>query len=89
MFTVLNEINLDDKQECLLVGVFEKPVKNGGIAQAADERLAGELTELVKDGEISSKKKAVTRIHTLGRLGVKRLIFVGLGKEKECWMLMP
>lgn len=83
MFTVLNEINLDDKQECLLVGVFEKPVKNGGIAQAADERLAGELTELVKDGEISSKKKAVTRIHTLGRLGVKRLIFVGLGKEKE------
>lgn len=83
MFTVLNEINLDDKQECLLVGVFEKPVKLGGIAQAADETLAGELTELVKDGDISSKKKAVTRIHTLGRLGAKRLIFVGLGKEKE------
>ncbi|CAH0344626.1 leucyl aminopeptidase [Bacillus sp. CECT 9360] len=83
MFTVQKNINLDDKQECLLLGVFDKPVKLEGVAQAADEKLDGQLTELVKEGEISSKKKAVAKVHTLGRLGAKRLIFVGLGKEKE------
>ncbi|MBK5518448.1 M17 family peptidase N-terminal domain-containing protein [Pseudomonas sp. TH10] len=32
---------------------------------------------------MSFKKKSVVKIHTLGKLGVKRLIFVGLGKDKE------
>ncbi|MDQ0219636.1 leucyl aminopeptidase [Peribacillus cavernae] len=83
MFTVLKNINLDEKHECLLMGVFEKPVKLEGASKAADDKLAGQLTELVKEGEISSKRKTISKVHTLGRLGVKRLIFVGLGKEKE------
>jgi leucyl aminopeptidase len=83
MFTVQKNINLDDNQECLLLGVFEKPVKLEGAAQAADEKMAGQLTVLVKEGEISSKKKSVAKVHTLGQIGPKRLIFVGLGKEKE------
>lgn len=83
MFTVKNELNFDHHEECLLIGVFEKPVKLEGIGLTADQLLDGQLTELVKDGEISAKQKSVSKIHTLGKVGVKRLIFVGLGKEKE------
>ncbi|RFU63766.1 leucyl aminopeptidase [Peribacillus glennii] len=83
MFTVQNEIRLDRQEECMILGVFEKPIKFTGAAEAADNKLDGQLTELAKEGDISSRKKAVTRIHTLGRMGIKRLIFVGLGKEKE------
>lgn len=83
MFTVKNSLNIDLIDECLILGVFDRPVKFTGIGKEADERLDGQLTELVKAGEISSKKKSVVKIHTLGKLSVKRLIFVGLGKEKE------
>ncbi|MGE7606038.1 leucyl aminopeptidase [Peribacillus frigoritolerans] len=83
MFTVKNSLNIDLIDECLILGVFDSPVKFTGIGKEADERLGGQLTELVKAGEISSKKKSVVKIHTLGKLSVKRLIFVGLGKEKE------
>ncbi|TDL87569.1 leucyl aminopeptidase [Vibrio vulnificus] len=83
MFTVKNSLNMDLIDECLILGVFDRPVKFTGIGKEADERLDGQLTELVKAGEISSKKKSVVKIHTLGKLSVKRLIFVGLGKEKE------
>ncbi|MFS0766303.1 leucyl aminopeptidase [Peribacillus phoenicis] len=83
MFTVKDSLNIDLIDECLILGVFDKPVKFSGIGKEADERLDGQLTELVKEGEISSRKKSVVKIHTLGKLGIKRLIFVGLGKEKE------
>lgn len=83
MFTVKGSLNIDLIDECLILGVFDRPVKFTGIGKEADERLDGQLTELVKAGEISSKKKSVVKIHTLGKLSVKRLIFVGLGKEKE------
>ncbi|MFE4140795.1 leucyl aminopeptidase [Peribacillus sp. YIM B13472] len=83
MFTVKDSLNIDLIDECLILGVFDRPVKFTGIGKEADERLDGQLTELVKAGEISSKKKSVVKIHTLGKLSVKRLIFVGLGKEKE------
>ncbi len=83
MFTVKDSLNIDLIDECLILGVFDRPVKFSGIGKEADERLDGQLTELVKEGEISSRKKSVVKIHTLGKLGIKRLIFVGLGKEKE------
>ncbi|MDM5292659.1 leucyl aminopeptidase [Peribacillus simplex] len=83
MFTVKDSLNIDLIDECLILGVFDRPVKFTGIGKEADERLDGQLTELVKAGEIPSKKKSVVKIHTLGKLGIKRLIFVGLGKEKE------
>ncbi|WP_409302474.1 leucyl aminopeptidase [Peribacillus sp. SCS-155] len=83
MFTIRKDINWNEPHQCLIIGVFDKPAKLVGLAKEADEKLDGQLTALVKDGDISSKKKAVSRIHTLGRLGTKKLLFVGLGKEKE------
>ncbi|PLS15674.1 leucyl aminopeptidase [Bacillus sp. M6-12] len=83
MFTVTGQLNFDEKHEYVLSGVFEKGGRLEGFAAEADEILGGQLTELLKDGEISSKKKMVHKIHTLGQMGPKRLIFLGLGKEKQ------
>jgi leucyl aminopeptidase len=83
MFTIKQKIDVKYQEECLLIGVFDKPTKLVGAGQLVDEQLNGQLTELVKAGEISGKKKSVAKVHTLGQLGIKRLVFVGLGKEKD------
>ena len=81
MFTVSKEINFLSFQECLVVGLYDKPVKFEGTLAKLDENFNGHLTELVKSGDISAKSKAISKVHTFGLIGAKRLIFVGLGKE--------
>ncbi|OMF59764.1 leucyl aminopeptidase [Paenibacillus sp. FSL R5-0490] len=83
MFSVKKEFDVSAEQECLIVGVFDKPARFEGILARADEHFEGHLTELVKSGDISAKKKAIAKIHTFGKIGAKRFITVGLGKEKE------
>ncbi|WP_110928618.1 leucyl aminopeptidase [Bacillus massiliglaciei] len=83
MYTVSKEFNLDTIAECMVVGVFDKPAPFTGVIQTADEKMDGQLTELFKAGDIQGKKKSIVKVHTLGKLGIKRLVFVGLGKEKE------
>ncbi|MFD0051366.1 leucyl aminopeptidase [Actinomycetes bacterium NPDC127524] len=83
MFNVLNELDLNQSQECLLIGVFDKPARLSGAAEIADQKFEGQLSELLKSGDVSGKKKSIGKIHTLGKIGVKRLVFIGLGKESE------
>ncbi|TKC15465.1 leucyl aminopeptidase [Robertmurraya kyonggiensis] len=83
MFNVNNVVNFQDKYECLVVGFYDKPDKFSGSLSNLDELFQGQLTELVKSGDISAKKKSVSKIHTFEKIGAKRLFFVGLGKEKE------
>ena len=83
MFTVHGTLDLTKHEECLLIGIFDQPNKFTEVGQAADKKMNGQLTELVKDGEISAKKKSITTIHTLGMIAAKKLIFVGLGKKKD------
>lgn len=82
MFSVQNKIDLTESTECLFIGIFDEPIKLQGIGLLADEKMGGQLTELIKAGEISAKKKSISIIHTLGMLGVKKIIFIGLGKKK-------
>ncbi|XQY91266.1 leucyl aminopeptidase [Metabacillus sp. HB246100] len=81
MFRVHQE--LDDKQETLVVGLFQQNSQLTGLLAELDEKLDGHLTQLMKDGDLSSKRKSIFTLHTLGLLKVKRIYFVGLGKEKE------
>ena len=68
--------------ECLIVGIYNQPTFEGEL-KALDHTFEGYLTQLVKDGDISSKHKKVSKIHTFGKLEAKRVLFVGLGKQKE------
>lgn len=83
MFSVKREFNYAAEHECLIFGIFDKPNKFEGVLAGADKQFDGQLAELVKSGDISAKKKAVSKIYTFGKIGAKRLIAVGLGKEKE------
>ncbi|MBO0992038.1 leucyl aminopeptidase [Bacillus sp. SD088] len=82
MFTVKHEDLFASQQECLVVGLWDQPEKFAGRLKALDEALDGQLTELVKSGDISAKHEALSLIHTFGKIKSKRLLFVGLGREK-------
>ncbi|WP_317949975.1 M17 family peptidase N-terminal domain-containing protein, partial [Rossellomorea marisflavi] len=66
----------------LIVGVYNQPEFSGELKEL-DQAMGGHLTQLAKEGDISSAAKEITVVHTLGQLSVKRIVFVGLGKAKE------
>ncbi len=83
MFTIKNGIDLKEGIHTLVVGIYSDDKKPTGITKEIDGALNGHITELFKSGELSAKLKKVTRIHTLGALGLKSIYFVGLGKKKD------
>lgn len=83
MFSVQVDWNYSSEQESLIIGLIDKPAKFEGPLAELDQLLGGHLTQLVKSGDISAKKKAISKVHTFGKVGAKRLFFVGLGKENE------
>ncbi|HEY4554308.1 MAG TPA: leucyl aminopeptidase [Bacillaceae bacterium] len=83
MFHVKNNNPFESRGECMLVGLIDQPEKFGGSLNDLDETFGGALTELVKSGDLSAKQKKVSIVHSLGKTGIKRYVFVGLGKEKD------
>ncbi|MDQ0198848.1 leucyl aminopeptidase [Neobacillus ginsengisoli] len=83
MFKVESEIEFSNQHEGLVVGIFERPEKFTGRLAKLDDLFEGQLTELVKNGDISAKLKSISKVHSFGKIGSKRIWFVGLGKEKD------
>ena len=83
MFTVINEIDFSTAHEGMIIGLFDKPEKFSGSLAKLDELFDGQLTELVKAGDVSAKYKNISKVHSFGKIAAKRIWFVGLGKEKE------
>lgn len=79
MFKIHNQII----HETLVIGIFQQNNQLSGLLAELDHHMGGQITNLLKDGDISTKHKSITKIHTLGRLPIKRIYFVGLGKERE------
>lgn len=75
--------NLQWSEETIIFGLFQKTSPFEGPIAELDQQLEGQITALVKDGDISAKKKEISKVHTLGKIGSKRVYFAGLGKEKE------
>jgi leucyl aminopeptidase len=83
MFTVKNSFDLQRETEALAVGIFHQNQQPKGIMAHIDEAFGHELLTFIKEGDINVKAKQVSRIHTLGKLGAKRLFFIGLGKKEK------
>ncbi|EIJ80701.1 leucyl aminopeptidase [Bacillus methanolicus PB1] len=83
MFQVKKEIDFANEHESLVIGIFDKPTIFDGRLADLDKIFEGQLIGLVKSGDISAKKKVISVIHTFGKSGAKRLIFVGLGNEMK------
>lgn len=76
-------MNYETEHECLIIGLYEKPNKFEGNLATIDKLFNKQLTELNKSGDLPAKRKSVSKIHTFGKIGAKRLFVVGLGKEKD------
>lgn len=83
MFTVKNDFSLNEGRDVLAIGIFDKTTSFEGVLGELDASLGELLSSLIKEGDISSKKGTVSKVHTLGRLETKRVYFVGLGKEES------
>ncbi|PLR85207.1 leucyl aminopeptidase [Bacillus sp. V33-4] len=83
MFQIKKDFSFANEHECLVVGIFDKPAKLEGIIAGVDDEFAAQLNELIKHGDIAAKKKAISIIHTFGKITAKRIVFVGLGKQKD------
>ncbi|MBT2758264.1 leucyl aminopeptidase [Mesobacillus foraminis] len=83
MFEIKTQLDFNDSHDALVVGIFNKTSGMEGVLANLDEHFDGELTQLIKSGDIVTKKKNVSKIHTFGKTGAKRVYFIGLGQEKE------
>lgn len=83
MFSMQKQWSQNSELECLIVGVHYPGQVLKGVIPAIDEAMEQQLTQLIKSGDIATSKKSITVIHTLGKVKTKRIIFVGLGREKE------
>lgn len=71
-----------EKSEAVIAGVFEGTKKLTGAAATLDWAMGGIVSDLLKNGDF---KGAIHKTATLypKELNLKRIILVGLGKEKE------
>ena len=83
MFHVKKDWELSSEHEGLIIGLFDRPEKFSGSLAPLDAKFDGQLTELTKSGDLSGKLKSISKVHSFGKIGAKRIWFVGLGKEKE------
>lgn len=84
IFMITFEKTLSKQEmDTLVVGIFQQTQLLEGVLKDINEQLDGYLSALLKSGDISTKLKKLTSVYTLGKLPVKRLLFVGLGKKQE------
>ncbi len=83
MFNVKNEAQVIEANEALLIGIFAKNQKTTGLTKELDLLLDGQITELLKEGDIRVEQNKVSKVHTLGKAPIKRVYFLGLGKEEK------
>ncbi|WP_099361739.1 leucyl aminopeptidase [Fredinandcohnia onubensis] len=83
MFNVKDEAQVIEAHEALLIGLFLKNQKTTGLTKELDLLLDGQITELLKEGDIRAEQNTVSKVHTLGKAPIKRVYFLGLGKEEN------
>jgi leucyl aminopeptidase len=69
--------------DLLVFGFFKEQEFSGGCFKKVDEAFNGGLSLLVREEQIVGKYKEIQVVHTFGKVKAKKLLFVGLGEEKE------
>ena len=78
------KIGKPEKQQgaCIVVGVFESR-KLTGPAKALDKATEGYISSILKNGDLDGKANTTLLLHSVPNTLCKRVLLVGLGKEKE------
>ena len=80
MFIYKQEAFTEVKTEALLFCLFKG---KDSVFQSLDKLFSGELHGLLEAGDLSDQLGHVTKLHTFGKIGAKRIYFVGLGKQED------
>ncbi|RSK28419.1 leucyl aminopeptidase [Bacillus sp. HMF5848] len=83
MFNIEANLQADKQYDAIAIAVFDTTKPLQGTLLSLNDMLNGQIEALLKDGDVSTKKNKITKIHTLGHTHIKRLYFVGLGKQEK------
>ena len=70
------------KTGCLVLGVWQGAVLTHA-AQAADKASGGQLSRVLKGGDLSGRNGTTLLLHAVKGIAADRLLLVGLGEQKE------
>ena len=73
---------LEKNYELLVLGIFEGE-KNYGVNGIIDNALDKEISKIVKTPEFNGKLKKYCLLKTYGKMGINRILLVGLGKPED------
>jgi len=71
------------KTPALILPLFEEEGALSGALLTADRALGGEISRMVKDGEIRGVSGETTLLPSYGKLPARNLLLVGLGKREK------
>ncbi len=69
--------------DVLVVGAYAEEKQLAAPVAALDRQLKGVLAEVLRTEKFAGKPEQIAYVHTAGRLPAKRVLVVGLGKQKE------
>ena len=69
--------------ELIVVNLFEGITEPGGATGATDKALGSQISRLIADGDFKGKAQETALLYTNGAIPAKRVLVVGLGKEKR------
>lgn len=69
--------------DALIINVFAGNTGLDGASESIDKALNGVISLIIRDQADSGKHGNITIQHTCGKIGAKRVILVGLGKQEE------
>ncbi len=73
---------LEKNYELLVLGAFEGEDLRG-VSEEIDHALGQEISKIIKTLEFEGKPKQTSLLHTQGRISIRRILLVGLGKREE------
>src|SRR5437763_14624694 len=72
----------NDPVACVAAGVFESR-KVSGAADALDKAAHGHIREVLRSGDMDGKMGTTRLLYSVRGVGAKRVMLVGVGREKE------
>ena len=80
---------LEQQPDAIVLNLFEGVDEPGGATGAADKALNGAVRNLIAGGDFTGKFQQTSILYPQDGIAAKRLILVGLGKQKEFVFFTP
>jgi leucyl aminopeptidase len=69
--------------DAVMFGIFDGVKKTADELASIDKAVDGEITKLIKQGEIKGKAGEISIIHTMGKVHAGKAVVIGLGKSED------